>query len=283
MSETDISLGGQPEMTHPRFRRLATRTTLAAVLALGLMACGDDDDDAETGSPSEAADDGGDTGGTDEQASGDGCAALVEFNSMASNLDTEEAPPEEVAAAGEELRALWDDVLTEVPDDAAASAEELSGVLDDLAAGDPEAFNADATFETYTQVLSATIGECGFETLSATAVDYGFEGLPETVPAGTVALELTNDSEGEEHEMVIFKKADGETRSVEEIMNDPASEEEGPGEFAGFTMAPPGETGAGLAELTAGDYMVVCFIPVGGAEDGPPHFSQGMFAEFSVE
>ena len=32
-----------------------------------------------------------------------------------------------------------------------------------------------------------------------------------------------------------------------------------------------------------GEYAMVCFIPVGGAEDGPPHFTQGMVQEFIVE
>ena len=48
-------------------------------------------------------------------------------------------------------------------------------------------------------------------------------------------------------------------------------------------FAPPGEGGSTLAELSAGDYAMICFIPVGGGEDGPPHFTQGMIHEFTVE
>ena len=65
--------------------------------------------------------------------------------------------------------------------------------------------------------------------------------------------------------------------------------------FAAF--AEPGGTGQDVFDLSAaGDYVVVCFIPVGstpeaiaeaeasGVEvEGPPHFTQGMFQEFTVE
>lgn len=283
-------------MTPHRFRQLAARGALVACLAVGAVACGDDDDDADTGAE-EPADTGGDTGGETgdgEQAAGDGCAALVEFNSTVNNIDPESMSEEDMASAGEELSGLWEQVVTVVPEDAAADAEDLQGTLDDLAAGDPEGFSSDATFEQYSGVLSATVPECGFETVAVTGVDYAFEGLPETLPAGTVALEFENASEaGEMHEIVLFKKAEGESRSAEEILNDPASEEEGPGEFAGASFAPPGVTSTGLTELTPGEYIAVCFIPTGSGEideeqaeegaGGPPHFTQGMLAEFTVE
>lgn len=31
-----------------------------------------------------------------------------------------------------------------------------------------------------------------------------------------------------------------------------------------------------------GSYIAVCFIPIGGGEEGPPHFTGGMVAEFDV-
>jgi hypothetical protein len=174
----------------------------------------------------------------------------------------------------------------------ADDVESLTTALDDLAAGDPEAFDADATFETYTSVLGSVVADCDFETVAVTAVDYAFEGIPETVPAGTVALELTNESESEMHEMIVFQKPEGDTRSAEELLNDPAMEESGPPPV-GFVFAPPGQTSTGLAELEGGDYFAVCFVPVGSgdiseeeaeSEDagGPPHFTQGMVTEFSV-
>jgi hypothetical protein len=103
------------------------------------------------------------------------------------------------------------------------------------------------------------------------------------VGAGDVAFRMTNESEAEEHEMIIFARAEGETRSFEEIMNLPEEESESAVRFVGATFAPPGGSGAVFAELEPGDYAMACFIPVGGGEEGPPHFTQGMFTEFTVE
>ena len=36
------------------------------------------------------------------------------------------------------------------------------------------------------------------------------------------------------------------------------------------------------ADDEPGSYVVSCFVPVGGAEDGAPHFMEGMTAEFEV-
>ena len=37
-----------------------------------------------------------------------------------------------------------------------------------------------------------------------------------------------------------------------------------------------------IATLDPGRYIAVCFLPAGGAEGSPPHFMQGMTAEFEV-
>lgn len=146
------------------------------------------------------------------------------------------------------------------------------------------------------------------ETVEVTAVDYAFEDLPDTVEAGTT-FSLTNASAAEAHELVAFLLPETETRSAEELLNLP--EEElgavfgGEPEPATVILAGPGQTdtpgpvvGDGsLAE--PGRYVVACFIPVGAdpeayfsadpsegppqVEGGPPHFTQGMFAELTVE
>ena len=255
--------------------RSAAALSLAAVLVLGTAACGDDDD-ADTGS--------GD--GDGEEASGDAfCDSLLEFNTAVFQVELdEETPEEEVIAAGEELAPLFDGVQENAPESLSADAEELGATIDGLLEGDAEEFNSDATFEQYLGLVGGAVDECDFEETGVTAVDYAFEGVPDSLSAGAQAITLENQSEAdEEHEMVIFRLADDETRSAEEILNDPATQEEGPpGEFVGAAFAPPGESGSALLDLAAGNYMAVCFIGVGGAEDGAPHFTQGMFAEFTV-
>lgn len=147
------------------------------------------------------------------------------------------------------------------------------------------------------------------QTVEVTAVDYGYEGLPEQVDAGT-KLSLANDSTAELHELVVFALPETEQRSVDELLALP--EEELGALFAGppalVILSPPGSS-ADAAIPAVGDgtitdpgrYLVFCTIPTGadpaaflagaqaggdGAPDvpgGPPHFTQGMFAELNVE
>jgi hypothetical protein len=154
-----------------------------------------------------------------------------------------------------------------------------------------------------------TTGTAGGETVEITAVDYAFQGVPDSVEAGTT-FTLTNDSEAELHELVAFRLPDDETRSAEELFSDPANLEslggdEGPPD-AVLVAAPgsdmPGPVVGDGSFTEPGRYLMACFIPTGvdpeaylnapenpdgppqveGA-DGPPHFTQGMYAEFTVE
>lgn len=145
-------------------------------------------------------------------------------------------------------------------------------------------------------------------TVNITARDYTFDGVPATLSVGD-KLALENSSDVEVHEIVALRIPDGEERSVEELVQ--LSEEE-LGEIfpqdappAALLIAPPGEEGfAALGDGTVsepGRYALVCFIPLGAdpeeyldpanqteegppdVEGGPPHFTEGMFAEITVE
>ena len=252
---------------------------LALTLATGVAACGDDDD-AKTDTT--------EAGGGDGEASGDNaafCDGVVEFNSAVSEVELDADTPEaDVIAAGETLAPLFDTVAENAPDDLADTVNEFNDSVQPLTEGDAEAFSQDSTFETYTELLGGAIKACEFETVDVTGVDFAFEGVPETIEAGTVAFKFTNATEAdEEHEMIVFRRADGVTLGFEELLE--LSEEESVDkiEFKTAAFAPPGGKGATLAELDPGAYAMVCFIPVGGGEDGPPHFIEGMIQEFSVE
>jgi plastocyanin len=145
------------------------------------------------------------------------------------------------------------------------------------------------------------------QTVEVTAVDYKFEGLPATVKAGT-KLTMTNGSTDEAHELVAIRLPDDEKRPVSELITLPDEElgEIVSTEPAAVLIAGPGDdamavVGDGTLE-EAGRYAIVCFIPVGAdpaeilappsddatppAEEepsGPPHASQGMYAELTVE
>ncbi len=143
------------------------------------------------------------------------------------------------------------------------------------------------------------------EPIEVRAVDYGFEGLPASVPVGTM-LTLVNESEMELHELVAIRLPDDESRSVDELVQLP------PDELASFfpmvetvIIAPPGESGfpiEGIGMLKKpGRYLVICAIPIGADPDeymaaaaqsqggppdvagGPPHLAAGMYGEVIVE
>lgn len=273
-------------MNSDRFRMPAVRVALVAMLALGAVACAGGTTTTEVTTPDTTEVTTAAGGGTTDVAAA--CDAIVDFNSAVFAVDTAGATGEELAATGEQLSAIWAPIAENPPADLSDEVGQISAALEDLAAGDPTAFDSEDTSATYFGVMGAIVDGCDFEALSATAVDYAFEGIPATVPAGVLALELTNEG-SEVHEMIIFQKPDGDTRSAGELLNDPAMEGSAP---SGFALAVPGETAVGLAELAAGNYFAVCFIPVGttsfagppaeGEESGPPHFTQGMVTEFTV-
>lgn len=92
------------------------------------------------------------------------------------------------------------------------------------------------------------------DTIEIDAVDYGFLGVPETMSAGDM-LALENFSEIEVHEIVALRIPDGEERPVEDLIQ--LSEAELSGVFP--DDGPPDVDG------------------------GPPHLTEGMFAELTVE
>jgi hypothetical protein len=144
-------------------------------------------------------------------------------------------------------------------------------------------------------------------TIAVTGQDYSFSGVPEVVASGA-EFTFTNSSSAEVHEMIVIKVIEGETRTIEEILELPESESESLVEFQGVLVALPGDAGANpegpgssVPVTDPGRYVLVCFIPQGAdpavveeamqsGEEGPPemgdgipHALLGMWAEFQVE
>jgi uncharacterized cupredoxin-like copper-binding protein len=235
------------------------------------------------------------TAGADAAAFCD--AALdAEATAMAGpDVDFETATPEEIAAAtveyATELEPRLDAALAAAPADIASDVETLVGLVrEGLEAGedassDPEYMAADEAIDVY------VAESCGYETIEVSAVDYSFQNLPTTLAAGRTSFAFTNDGE-EIHEMVLFRISDDTTESIEELLALPEEEAFSKAEFAGVTFSAQGGTDTETIELTPGRYGAVCFIPVGTtdmsalegeeAPSGPPHFTAGMAAEFTV-
>jgi plastocyanin len=145
-----------------------------------------------------------------------------------------------------------------------------------------------------TSDASPSDGAAGDE-VEITGVEYAFEDVPSSLDAGTT---LTFSNGGDEvHEMVLIRKNEGVELTFEELLELP--EEEAMDQVTilePVLIAAPGEDADGEVTVDeAGDYLMICFIPQGmrelpeGSFDpsavpaGPPHFTAGMLAEFSVE
>jgi hypothetical protein len=122
--------------------------------------------------------------------------------------------------------------------------------------------------------------------VTVTATDYAFAGGDEMATQGSYAVTLANEGQ-ELHELALVRLAEGEERSIEELISLP---EEPELTEVGGSFACPGTSAEPVAvEIdTPGRYVMICFIPVGTLPtttepvEGPPHASQGMVKEFTV-
>lgn len=275
------------------------RILAALLLPLGLVACNGDGTAALGGDTAEEAP-GDDVDGNDdgeEAAAGDEafCDTALALGSPGEpEVDWETATEEEMAAAQqvfaqERLRPLVEDLRASAPEELQGDVDTLEQLLDDVeGGGELEAFFTGAGGEARESIGSEAATRCGWATVDVTAADYAFEGVPGEMEPGQVNFTFFNEGD-EAHEMIVFRRADGVEESWEEILELPEEEAMQRAEFVAATFAPAGESGTAGADLQAGDYAMLCFIPVGtdasGEEsgDGPPHFTEGMIATVTVE
>jgi hypothetical protein len=270
---------------------LCTRTSpvstciVALLVALGLVACGAEDGTAPPDDPA----------GPDAEVAADDtfCDAALGLGSPGEpEVDPETATEEEMAAAQqvfaeERLRPIVADLRASGPDAVQDHVATLERALDEADDGDLDAFFGGEGGEARDAIAEEATGRCGWMSLDITTVDYDFEGVPATLDAGPAVISLTNAGD-EGHEMIIFRRQDGVDEEWEQIFALDEEEAMQRVEFVAAGFAPAGEESSTAADLDAGDYAMVCFIPVGtdasGTEtgDGPPHFEEGMLATFSV-
>jgi hypothetical protein len=269
-------------------RLLLGGLTVTALVAAG---CGGDDDDA--GSDTTGSDDAAAAGASSD--TGAYCdAALAIETAGEPDIDFSTATEEEIAAAtkdfaAETLRPLADDVLAAAPAEVQADLEVQSDALDQMAeTGDFSVFETPEVAAAEAATHAFDLGECGWTSVAVDAADYSFAGLPDEMEAGVTSFELTNGG-AEVHEMILVRKNDGVTQSFDELLALPEEEA-----LQSITMVglagpvPPGESAYAVTDLEAGDYIAVCFIPVGTVSldgpppEGPPHVMQGMQHQFTV-
>ena len=180
----------------------------------------------------------GDTTTTTEAGLGtEACDAVLGVGTALTNGP--EGPPTTEYLEGELLPAV-DAVVAADADELAGPAGELQTAVQGAIDGGP--IDEDQVFGLYGEMGAAVHAGCGYEAVDVSAVNYAFVDLPATLPAGTTSFALTNDAD-EPHELILFRRADGETRGIEELL---ALGEEEVGDalaFTGVAFAEPTTTG----------------------------------------
>ncbi|SDE98773.1 hypothetical protein SAMN05660485_02391 [Blastococcus fimeti] len=272
-----------------RLRRLSSGGA-ALLMAAALAACGSDDDGGDDGGSAAA-----ETSASEESADpAEFCEASVDLEgafSMGPPVD-EAAPPEEQQAALEEFGSTVEPLLADVeetaPEEISEDVTTAAGIVREaLSGGDPAALQGPEFQEADDNIDEYMLAECGFEQIEATGVDYEYEGLPDSVPAGIVAITLTNEGE-ELHEIGIARINDDVTEPVEQLLALPEEEVFTKLELKGVTLVEPGQSETTFMRMDEGRYGAACFIPEGTMSMempgmGAPHFTMGMFAEFTAE
>jgi plastocyanin len=129
--------------------------------------------------------------------------------------------------------------------------------------------------------------------VTVTGVEYAYENVPAQPSVGTT---LAFENTGEEvHELVAVRKLPGVEDSWQDLLDMPQDEANSRIQILGALMAEPGQTADGTITLDEpGEYLFICFVPVGMTEmpapddpdaqvpEGPPHFTQGMLDEVTV-
>lgn len=218
-------------------------------------------------------------------------AALRLGNPGEPDVDWETATEEEIAEAeqvflDEVVMPILDDLRELGPQAIQGDVETLGRVISDADGDLGAAWFTGEGGSARTAIADRAGEDCGWTDVSVLAVDYAYEGIPDTLDPGTAVLSFTNGGQ-EPHEMVVFRKNDGVTLSAAEFLELPEDQATQNVTFTGAAYAPSGESSSVWFDLAAGDYLVMCFIPVGstvGGEeaDGPPHATRGMVAEFTV-
>lgn len=271
----------------PRSRIFLRLALAAAVVALLAAGCSSDDGDGEDATATTAAE----ATTTTADTTAEFCEASETINLRVTegpDVDFSTATEEEIGAAFVELlgglSADFETLNATAPDEISDEVTTLTETVDAaVASGDASGLGSEDFDAAGTAFFETSTETCGWTPAPVSGIDYAFEGIPATVPGGLTALTFTNDG-SEPHEMVLFAKGEGVTESFDDLL---ALPEEEVGDkvvpIGGISPIEAGDSDTGLVDLEPGEYMAICFLPVGGGEEGPPHFLEGMKSEFTVE
>lgn len=276
------ALGAPAAASRRTLRRRGAAVLLTAGLLIGSAACGSDD---TASSATTSASDPGDesaAGGTDLDAY---CEASIAVDQTFQAIDPSDTAA--FAAALEDAAPIVDDLVAAAPEELHEQATVMMAAFNEVKeSGDFSAFETEEVGAAEAATHAFDLEHCDLARVDVTATDYHFAGdLP--TEAGRVSVEMTNEG-AEPHLMIIARKKDGVEGSAMEAFEAIEGEEDFPNSFdqTVTVFAEPGGSEYGLGELSPGEYVAFCPVPVGsGAEgegEGPPHFVQGMVETFTV-
>ena len=208
------------------------------------------------------------------------CDVYFDVSVFFNNSPDDESSQKEIKAFEKKARVMLNKTQKAAPDD-------ISGTLDTVVTAFKEdfqtAFEQPGVAEGVAELDQYTLENCDYEVIDVTAADYSFTGLPASVPSGQTVFNMTNQGT-EPHEIVVFRITTDAT--LEDLLADEDLFDTDT-QFIAAAFAEPGDSGSAYAELKKpGNYVAVCFVPVGTSGDtegtGPPHFVEGMQAEFTV-
>lgn len=267
-----------------RLARLAVGAA-ASVLLIGLGSCSSDSSKPEAGADSSTTT----AAAVDTTAAAGDLIAYCDA-SMALDQTFQSVDPDDeaaFAAALNEAAPVVDDLVANAPAELADQAQVMSNAFSEVVeSGDPTPFRSPEVEAAADEAHAFDLENCDLTKVDIVAEDYHFTGTFPTEP-GRVSIEMVNEG-SEPHLMIVARKKDEVAGTAQEAFDAIEGEEDFPENFDTLVtvFASSGDSEYGLGELTAGEYVAFCPIPVGsggdGEGDGPPHFVQGMVETFTV-
>jgi hypothetical protein len=266
---------------------------IAVFLALTLTTCGQGGEDKGRQSPTAEA------AATVEEY----CTNVVALETVPEPDIDFEAPPDQQAEETKKfaigtIRPLANEVARTAPTAIKSETSFLSREFRKVEqTGDIDAFFQNPRVrEAFTTTHKYDLENCGWERVNVTGADYAFTGVPPELKAGITSFEFANNGT-ELHEMLVIKKNPGTTETFDQLLAMPQEEAMKKATPKAATFGEPNEEGLyDVADLDAGQYVMVCFVPVGSTPEaakaaeeankqveGPPHFTRGMKTEFTVK
>lgn len=149
------------------------------------------------------------------------------------------------------------------------------------ATGDPSGLEGPEFGRAVSKTEAWIHDNCGYQRVSVTATDFKFTGIPAALHAGNTSFRLHNTGK-EFHMFIIMRRKDGVNDAVLDILKSGEAATAAKLDEIGEMGIAPGTTTGLSSALKPGRYVYVCPVQSGAKHDGPPHFTQGMYGEFTV-